>query len=37
VASRRQIGTPLTGHTEWVFSVEFSLDGTTLASGSVDN
>jgi WD40 repeat protein len=27
----------LTGHTDWVWSVAFSLDGNTLASGSLDN
>ena len=27
----------LTGHTDWVWSVAFSLDGKTLASGSLDN
>ena len=34
VTSRAQLGEPLTGHTEGVWSVAFSPDGTTLASGS---
>lgn len=37
VKTRRLIGTPLTGHTDWVYSVAFSPDGKLLASGSSDN
>jgi WD40 repeat protein len=37
VIKRRQIGHPLTGHTDWVNSVAFSPDGTILASGSRDD
>ena len=36
VATHRQIGSPLTGHTDGVYSVAFSPDGKTLASGSRD-
>ena len=36
VATRRPIGNPLTGHSDWVNSVAFSPDGKTLASGSED-
>jgi WD40 repeat protein len=32
----RQIGMPLTGHTDWVNSVAFSSDGARLASGGND-
>jgi WD40 repeat protein len=37
VASHRQVGAALTGHTDYVFSVAFSPDGKTVASGSWDN
>jgi WD40 repeat protein len=37
VASRRQVGQPLVGHTNWVNGVAFSPDGKTLASASTDN
>ena len=36
VATRQQIGKPLTGHTGPVCSVAFSPDGKTLASGDDD-
>ena len=36
VASLRQIGSPLTGHTECVISVAFSPAGKSLATGSLD-
>ncbi|MGH3806629.1 MAG: WD40 repeat domain-containing protein, partial [Pseudonocardiaceae bacterium] len=32
----RRLGQPLTGHTEAVYAVAFSLDGHTLATGSFD-
>ncbi|MFB9682045.1 WD40 repeat domain-containing protein, partial [Streptosporangium vulgare] len=32
VATGKQIGTPLTGHTHWVWAVAFSPDGKRLAS-----
>jgi len=34
VAGRRQVGEPMTGPAEWVFSVVFSPDGRLLASTS---
>jgi WD40 repeat protein len=36
LVSRQPIGEPLTIHTDWVTSVAFSPDGTTLASSSFD-
>src|ERR1035438_5529015 len=36
VCNHRELGPPLTGHTGIVFSVAFSSDGKTLASGSAD-
>src|SRR5215470_8937320 len=37
VATRRQIGKPLTGRTNAVYSMAFSPDGNTLATGSNDH
>src|SRR5687767_11399814 len=37
VASRRQLGSPLTGNSNAVGSVAFSPDSKTLASGSADS
>ena len=37
VATREQIGAPLTGHANLINRVAFSPDGKTLASGSADN
>ncbi|MFI9435143.1 AAA family ATPase, partial [Streptosporangium sp. NPDC052375] len=37
VKTRRQLGTPLTGHTDTVNAVAFSPDGTALATGGQDN
>ena len=36
VATRQQIGDPLTGFARWVTSVVFSPDGKTLAGGNND-
>jgi WD40 repeat protein/serine/threonine protein kinase len=36
VAAGRPVGEPLTGHTDWVWDVEFSPDGQMLASASND-
>ena len=36
MATRQQIGDPLIGHADWVYSVAFSPDAKTLASGSAD-
>ncbi|MFB9679523.1 WD40 repeat domain-containing serine/threonine protein kinase [Streptosporangium vulgare] len=36
VATRQQVGAPLTGHTDWVRSVAFSPDGKTLATAGAD-
>jgi WD40 repeat protein len=36
VRTHRQLGDPLTGHTDWVDGVAFSPDGRTLASASAD-
>ncbi|MEU8040073.1 serine/threonine-protein kinase [Streptosporangium sp. NPDC049078] len=36
VATRRQVGEPLTGHIDWVRSVAFSPDGKILATASAD-
>ena len=37
VGERTQLGAPLTGHTQSVFSLDFSPDGTKLLSGSEDH
>ena len=35
--THQQVGAPLTGHTDVVFSVAFSPDGRRIVSGSADN
>ena len=37
MSARTQLGAPLTGHTQSVFSLDFSPDGTKLLSGSEDH
>src|SRR5258707_722565 len=36
VATRRPLGSPLSGHADWVVGVAFAPDGKTLASASAD-
>ena len=36
VPTRQPLGTPLTGHTDWITSAAFSPDGKTLATASHD-
>jgi WD40 repeat protein len=36
VASRKQLGEPITGHTDSVKSVSYAPDGKAIASGSSD-